>query len=452
MKIIVVGCGKIGTALLSSLVSEGHDVVAIDNSPEVVREITNIYDAIGACGNGTDCDLLAQAEVDSADLFIAVTGSDELNMLSCYIAKSMGAKHTVARIRNPEYNEGHLEFLRNKLGISVAINPERLVARELDHLLKFPSAAKIETFSGRNLEIVELKLKNDSPLNGISLADLRKKHPYKFLVCLVQREEKVYIPDGTFVLNSGDKVGLTATPSEIQKLLKALGILQKQARNVMVLGASNTAYYLTKQLLAGGNNVKIVDMNEARCREFSETLPEAVVIHGDGAQQELLLEEGLANMDAFVALTGMDEENILLSYFATSRGVPKVISKINRSEFESMAEQLGLDTIVSPQKSVANVIVRYARALESSKDSSVETLYKLVNGKAEAMEFIVREDCDLLNIPLRDLQLKPNILIAGIVRGHKSLIPSGNDVILPEDKVILLSAGQRINNISDIVK
>lgn len=452
MKIIVVGCGKIGTALLSSLVSEGHDVVAIDNSPEVVREITNIYDAIGACGNGTDCDLLAQAEVDSADLFIAVTGSDELNMLSCYIAKSMGAKHTVARIRNPEYNEGHLEFLRNKLGISVAINPERLVARELDHLLKFPSAAKIETFSGRNLEIVELKLKNDSPLNGISLADLRKKYPYKFLVCLVQREEKVYIPDGTFVLNSGDKIGLTATPSEIQKLLKALGILQKQARNVMILGASNTAYYLTKQLLAGGNNVKIVDINEARCREFSETLPEAVVIHGDGAQQELLLEEGLANMDAFVALTGMDEENILLSYFATSRGVPKVISKINRSEFESMAEQLGLDTIVSPQKSVANVIVRYARALESSKDSSVETLYKLVNGKAEAMEFIVREDCDLLNIPLRDLQLKPNILIAGIVRGRKSLIPSGNDVILPEDKVILLSAGQRINNISDIVK
>ncbi len=452
MKIIVVGCGKIGTALLAGLVAEGHDVVAIDNSPAVITEITNIYDAIGACGSGTDCELLSQAEVETADLFIAVTGSDELNMLSCYIAKSMGAKYTVARIRNPEYNEGSLDFLRRKLGISLAINPERVIARELDNLLKFPSAAKIEVFSGRNLEIVELKLKDNSRLDGMSLMEIRKKYPYNFLVCVVQRDEEVYIPDGTFVLKSKDKIGLTASPAEIQKLLKSLGLLQKEARDIMLVGASNIAYYLTKRLISSGHNVKIVDINEERCKEFSEKLPEAVVIHGDGAQQELLLEEGLDHMDAFVSLTGIDEENILLSYFAQTRKVPKVISKINREEFSIMAEQLGLDTVVSPRKSIVDILVRYARALEYSKDSSMETLYKVANGNAEALEFIIRNDCNLINIPLKDIPLNKNTLIAGIIRGKKSIIPAGDDVILPGDKVIILSTGRRINNISDIVK
>lgn len=452
MKIIVVGCGKIGTAVLSNLVAEGHNVVAIDNSPAVISEITNIYDAIGACGSGTDCNLLEEAGIESTDLFLAVTGSDELNMLSCFIAKRMGAKHTIARIRNREYNEGNLTFLRQQLGISMAINPEKLIARELFHLLKLPSAAKIETFSGRHLEMVELKLKANSALDGMSLAELRKKYPYKFLVCVVQREEEVYIPDGTFILKSGDKIGFTAPPAEIQKLLKSLNIMQKQARNIMILGASNTTYYLAKMLLNSGNSVKIVEQKPERCTEFSETLPEAVIIHGDGAQQELLLEEGLSQMDAFVSLTGMDEENILISYFAASRKVPKVISKINRDEFAKMADQLGLDTLVSPRKTIADIIVRYARALESSLDSSVETLYKLMDGKAEALEFTVHQDFNLSDIPLKEMQLKKNTLIAGIIRGKRSIIPAGDDVICPGDKVVILTAGQRINNLSDIVR
>ncbi len=451
MKIIVVGCGKIGTALIESLVSEGHNVIAIDNSPEVLGEVTNIYDVISACGNGTDWDLLLEADVKDTDLFIAVTGSDELNMLSCFLAKRMGAKHTVARIRNPEHNDGSLDFLRQELEISLVVNPERLVARELYNMLKLPSAARVETFSGRGLEMVELKLKPDSALDGMKLMDLRKKYPYMFLICMVQREDSVFIPDGNFVLKSGDKIGLIAPPTEILKLLKSLGILQKQARDVMILGASNTAYYLSKMLLSGGNSVKIVDKNEDRCRIFSEELPEAVIIHGDGAQQELLLEEGLSNVDAFVSLTGMDEQNILISYFAQSRNVPKVISKVNRDEFSAMAEQLGVDSIVSPKRTVANVIVRYARALENSLDSSVETLYKLAGGKAEALEFTVHGDAALCNIPLRDLQLKPNTLIAGITRGRKSIIPSGNDAICPGDKVLILTSGHRINNLADIL-
>lgn len=452
MKIIVVGCGKIGMALIESLVGEGHDVVAIDNSPEVLAEVTNIYDVISACGNGTDWDLLLEADAKNTDLFIAVTGSDELNMLSCFIARRMGAKHTVARIRNPEHNDGSLDFLRQQLELSLVVNPERLVARELYNMLKLPSAARVETFAGRGLEMVELKLKTDSALDGMKLMELRKKYPYKFLVCMVQREEDVFIPDGNFTLKSGDKIGLIATPTEVLKLLKSLGILQKQARDVMILGASNTAYYLTRMLLAGGNAVKIVDRDEERCRIFSEELPDAVVIHGDGSQQELLLEEGLSNMDAFVALTGMDEQNILISYFASSRKVPKVISKINRDEFSSLADQLGLDSFVTPKNTIANIIVRYARALENSLDSSVETLYKLAGGKAEALEFIVLGDAPVCNIPLKDLHLKQNTLIAGITRGRKSIIPAGNDEICPGDRVLILTSGHRINNLSEILE
>ena len=452
MKIIVVGCGKIGTALIENLVNEGHDVVAIDRSQEVLGEVSNIYDVISACGNGTDWDLLMEVNTSAADLFIAVTGSDELNMLSCFLAKRMGAKHTVARIRNPEHNDGSLDFLRQQLEISLVINPERLVARELYNMLKLPSAARVETFSGRGLEMVELKLRNNSPLDGMKLSELRKKYPYSFLVCLVQRGEEVHTPDGNFQLKSGDKIGLIATPVEVQKLLKALGILQKQARNVMILGASNTAYYLSKMLLADGNSVKIVDKDEARCRKRSEELPEAVMIHGDGAQQELLLEEGLSHVDAFVSLTGMDEQNILISYFAHSREVPKVITKINRDEFSAMADQLGLDSVVTPKNTIANILVRYARALENSLDSSVETLYKLAGGQAEALEFTVHSDAAVCNVPLKELALKPNILIAGITRGRKSIIPSGNDEILAEDKVLILASGHRINNLSDILR
>lgn len=452
MKTIVVGCGKIGTTVLASLIAEGHDAVAIDNAPQVISDITNIYDAIGVCGSGTDCEILSDAGVETADLFIAVTGSDEVNMLSCFIASQMGARHTVARIRNPEYNEGNLEFLRGRLGLSMVINPERTVARRLFNVLKLPAAAQVETFSGRHVEMVELKLKQDSALDGVKLSELRKKFPYKFLICAVQRDDEVTVPDGGFVLRSGDKIGITAPPSEVVKLLRGLNILQKQSRSVMILGAGTTSYYLSKLLLSEGFSVKIVEKDADRCRIIAENLPEAVVIHGDGAQRELLLEEGLPRMDAFVTLTGMDEENILVSYFAASCKVPKVIAKINRDEFSPVAEQLGLETLVSPLKTVSNVIVRYARALESSRDSSVESLYRIFDGKAEVLEFTVGDDCELMNIPLKELKLKSNTLIGGIIRGSTSIIPSGNDVVCAGDKVIVLTAGHRVNALSEIVQ
>ena len=241
MRIIIVGCGKIGNTIVSSLVSEGHDVIAVDDDPDAIADITNTFDVMGVCGNGADCETLNEAEVEKAELLVAVTGSDEMNMLSCFIAKRMGAKHTIARIRNPEYNDSSLGFLCQQLDLSVSINPELLAAQELYNILKFPSAVNVETFSGRSFEIVEIRLKQDSPLVGMKLLELRKRYQAKFLVCAVQRGDKVYIPDGSFELQSGDKIGLTASPVEIQKLLKMLGILQKQARDVMILGASRTA-------------------------------------------------------------------------------------------------------------------------------------------------------------------------------------------------------------------
>ena len=451
MRIIIVGCGKIGTTIIASLVNEGHDVVAIDDNPDIIADITNAYDAMGVCGNGADCETLAEAEVEKAELFVSVTGSDELNMLSCFIARRMGAKHTIARIRNPEYNDSSLGFLCQQLDLSVSINPELLAAQELFNMLKFPSAVNVETFSGQSFEIVELRLKADSPLIGMKLLELRKRYQAKFLVCVVQRGEDVYIPDGNFELKSGDKIGLTASPLEIQKLLKMLGILQKQARNVMILGASRTAYYLAKLLTGSGNSVKIIEKDRERCEEFCNNLPGAVIICGDGAEPELLLEEGLGSVDAFVALTGMDEENILLSFFANAQNVPKVIPKVNRNELSSMAEKLGLDSMVSPQKMVSDVLTRYARALQNSLGSNVETLYKIMDGKAEALEFNVQPDFRFLEVPLKEMKLKDNVLVAGIIRGRKTIIPAGNDVIRSGDRVIVLSTEHRLHDLSDII-
>ncbi|MBQ9958663.1 MAG: NAD-binding protein, partial [Clostridia bacterium] len=338
-----------------------------------------------------------------------------------------------------------------QLGLSMAINPDLLAAQELFNILKLPSAAKIETFSRRDFEMIELKLRQESVLDGVSLIELRKKYDVKLLVCVVQRDNEVFIPDGSFVLKSGDKIGITATTSEILRFLKMLGVMQKQARNIMILGGSRTAYYLSKLLMGIGNTVKIVEKDHKRCLELSETLPNAVIINGDGAGQELLNEEGLSSMDAFISLTGMDEENILISFYAAAQNVPKVISKVNRDEFMYLAEKIGLDCTISPKNIISDILVRYARALENSLGSNVETLYQIMDGKAEALEFNIVADSAVTEIPLKDMKLKPNTIIAGIMRGRRIIIPSGDDLILPEDKVVIITSGYKLNDISDIL-
>lgn len=451
MKITIVGCGKIGKSMIASLCAEGHDVVAIDNDPATLDEVTNAFDIMGVCGNAVDCDTLLEAGVSTCDVLVAVTDSDEMNMLTCHLARMLGAKHSVARIRNPEYNDQSLTFLRQNLNLSISINPEYLVAEEISNILQLPSAVKIERFSRRNIEMVEIILPSESALDGISLIKMREKYKANYLICTVHRNNQVYIPDGRFELHAGDRIGLVAAHSEIEKLLGMLGLLRKRAKSVMILGGGKPSYYLAQKLINAGADVKIIEKDLERCERLAAELPEAVIIHGDGASQELLLEEGINNMDAFVSLTGMDEQNIMLSIFASMNNVQKVVTKINRDELLGMAEKLGVETIVSPSKLSTNIIVRYARALENTKGSNVETLYQLVDGKAEALEFKVSSGARALGIALKDIKLKPNVLIAGIIRGRKTVVPSGNDMILAGDRVIIVSSGQRLHDLDDIL-
>ncbi len=452
MKIIIAGCGKIGSAVIESLAGEGNDVVAVDKDNAVITELTNVYDIMGVCGNAADCDTLTEAGVSDCGLFVAMTESDELNMLSCFIARKMGAENTIARIRNPEYNDDSLGFLRQHLELSMAINPERGAAQEIYNILKFPSALKIETFSRRNLELIEFGLSDESALCGKSLTEIRKKYDAQFLICCVQRGEEVFIPNGNFVLEAGDKIGLTASMSEMQKLMKMLKSLKKSAKDVIVLGGSKTAFYLAQLLENSGTRVKIIEQDEARCRELTEELPFATIIRGNGTEQELLMEEGLESCDAFVALTGFDEENILLSIFASIHNVPKTVVKVNRDELAAMARNMKLGSIVSPKEITSNILMQYARALNNSSGSSVETLYQLFNGKAEALEFKVAAESKLTGVPLRELRLKPNILIAGIMRGRRTIIPSGSDMLTAGDRVVVISSKNRLNDILDILK
>lgn len=451
MRIILVGCGKIGVALLSALVAEGHDVVAMDDRQPVLDELTNQYDVMCVCGNGADVETLQEAGVSRTDLFIAVTGSDELNMLMCFLAKRQGAAHTIARIRNPDYNDKSLGFLRQQLDLSMSINPELLTAQELHHILKLPAASKVETFSRRSFEMIELRLKEDSPLLGHPLWELRDRFKAKFLICVVQRGTEVIIPRGNFTLRSGDRIGLTADRAEVWKLLKATGLAKRQARNVMLLGGSRVAFYLSKMLLSSGSNVNLIDTDRAMCHHFSDQLPGINTYCGDGTHQELLLEAGLRDQDAFVTLTGMDEENILVAYYAKSQQVSQVIAKVNRDEMADMAEQMGLESVISPKDVVVNVVIRYARALASSKGSSIENLYQLMDGKAEALEFIVRGSSAFTEIPLKQMRLKKDILIAGIIRDRKAIIPAGDDMILSGDRVVVIAGQHRLKALSDIL-
>lgn len=451
MNIIVVGSGKIGTAIIESLIAEGHEVTVIDNNHSVLESAVNQYDCMGVCGSGTDCNVLMESGAENCDLFIAVTGSDEFNMLSCFMAKGLGADHTIARIRNPEYNDNNLDFIREQLGLSMAINPEALSASAAFNLMKFPSAAKIETFSKRSFEMIELRLSESDGLDGVALMDLKKKYRANFLICAVRRGKEVYIPDGTFTLKTGDRIGIMAVHTEIEKLLRQMGLMKRQAKNAMIVGASRTAHYLSKMLIRSGTAVKVIDNDPKKCAAFCENVPEAVVIQGDAAQQAVLLEEGLQSTDALATLTGIDEVNILIALFAANLKVRKVISRINRNEFSDMAESIGIDSIISPRQVIADVLVRYARGLANSMGAKMETLYKIMDSDAEALEFLIPEDCSLIGEPLKDLKLKKNVLIAGIKRGEKAIIPSGSDSIEAGDSVIILAAGRRINDISDII-
>lgn len=450
MNIVVVGDGKVGYTLTEQLSREGHDMVVIDNSSKALSNSTNALDVIGIHGNGVSYQVQKEAGVDKADLLIAATSSDEINMLCCMVAKKLGAKNTIARVRNPEYAM-QMVFLKEELGLSLVINPEQAAAAEISRILRFPSALKVDTFARGRVELVEYKLREGTPLDGLPLYALSRKYRFKILICAVQRGAEVYIPTGDFILRTGDKLTITATPKEIEGFFKAIGAFSQRVKDVMIIGGGRITFYLALRLIESGIRVKVIEQDEKKCMELSDYLPKAMIIHGDGTDRELLSEEGIASVDAFVTLTGMDEENIIISMYAAAQHVKKVITKVSRTDFADMLSGSGLDTFIIPKSITATQIVRYVRAMQNSLGSNVETLYQIVNGKVEALEFHAREKARCIGVPLKDLALVRELLIACIIRKGRIIVPGGDDSILAGDSVVVVTTNGGLDDLDDIL-
>ncbi len=453
MRIIVVGLGKVGRALTRQLTADKHDVVVIDERADIVDDTVNIFDVRGVVGNGGVYDTQAEAFENGADLLIATTSSDENNILACLVAKRLGTPHTIARIRDPEY-EKQLRFMRKELGVSMVVNPEKATAREISRVLRFPNAVKLETFSKQRIELVEYRLGASDPLAGMRLNELYKNLGVRVLVCVVSRAGVLTIPDGTFALEAGDRIYLTATPANLETFFRSLGLFKASAGNVMIVGASKMGYYLAKTLCGMHMKVRIVDSDPARCQELSDQLPEALVICGDGADSDLLAEEGLHETDAFVALTGLDETNIILAMYASQLENCKVVAKINRRSFAELATGKGLvDSYVSTGMVTVEQIVQYVRAMQNSRGSNVKTLHRIVDEQVEALEFGVDAQLPFLGVPFKDLKTKDDVLIAGIVRSDGNvIIPSGQDALQAGDDVIVVTTRKELSDLRDIVK
>lgn len=451
MEIIIVGCGKVGYTLVEQLSGEDHNIVVIDEREEKVRAITDDLDAMGIVGNGVSYQTLQEAGIATADLLIAVTGSDEQNLLCCVIAKKTGNCKTIARVRNPIYNN-EVEFLRDELGLAMIINPELTSAAEIARIFQFPSAVKIDTFSKGRIELLHFRITKDCLLNNYGLIHIRSTLKCDVLVCMVNRNEEVVIPRGDFVFQEGDVVAIVAAPTKANDFFRKIGIGTSRVHTAMIVGGGTIAYYLARRLLAVGIKTKIVEQDQSRCQHLSELLPKATIICGDGTDQRVLLQEGLEQVDGFAALTGLDEENILLSLFAKKMSHAKVVTKINRINFNSVLGELHLDSITYPRLLTADSIIKYARSMNESLNSNVENLYKLEDGRMEALEFFIKEESCVTGIPLEKLHIRKNILVCCINRGGNVIIPGGQDELRVGDSVVIVLTHSRLNDIKDILE
>ncbi len=450
MKIIIVGCGKVGETLASVLSQEGNDITIIDKKEDVVERLCNQYDIMGSVGNGASYCVQLEADIEHADLMIAVTGSDELNLLCCLIAKKAGNCHTIARVRNPEYND-ELNFIKEELGLAMVINQELAAAMEIARVLKFPSAIDIDTFSRGRVELLRFRIPEDSVLHNLTLTELHNKVKCNVLICTVERGRDIMIPKGDDVLRTGDVISIVATAKDESQFFKKIGIQTNQVKNVLIVGGGEIAYYLTRILSSSGIQVKILEKRMERCEELCEILPKATIIHGDGTNKQLLEEEGLAQTQGFVALTDFDEENVILSLYAKKCGCRKTVTKINRFVFDEVIESLDLDTTIYPRDITAEYILQYARAMKNSIGSNVETLHRIMDNKAEALEFVIRDNFRMPNVSLQDLPIKPGILVACINRKGQIILPRGKDVLQKGDTVVVITAQKGLNDVNDIL-
>lgn len=449
MDIVIVGIGKFGKELTGHLAKENHNITIIDNKANVIESVVNQYDVMGLCGNAASYTTQKEAYVDKADLFIATTSSDETNILCCLVAKKLGVKRTIARIRNPEYAT-QVQLMRNELGISLTLNPDLDTAKEIYRTLRFPSAVRIDSFANGKVDLVETKVTKDSLLCDKSLAEIKEKYKVNMLVCAVRRDNEVTIPNGTFVIKENDYVYICSSDRSKTNSFKKLKLFKTNSKSVIIIGGGRVTYYLAELLIDSGISVKIIDKNEEICKSLSETFPEALIIHGDATNHQLLEEEGIASTDAFVTLTGLDETNIILSSYAKNRSCDKVITKVNNPSFDVILNSVGLDSIVSPKEIFTNQIIRYTRGMEKSLDSEFKTLHRLVNEEVEALEFVISKETKYTSIPLKDLKIKKGFLLASIIRANKVIIPSGNDTLEPLDSVVIVTTQKSVKDVSEI--
>lgn len=451
MKIVVIGAGKLGTLITKHLSNENHDLIIIDKDYQVVDELVNEYDVLGYYGNGANYDIQKEAGVGTADLVISVVSLDELNIFACLVAKKLGAKNTIARVRNPEYAK-QISFMNQELGIDLIVNPELDTAEEISRMLRFPSALKVETFANGKVDLVEIKVTKDSPLIGSTLMNIRNKTKIEILVCAVKRADEVIIPNGDFIINEHDNIYVTAEPKEIIKFFQYLHLSKERSKRILIIGGSRICQYLINDLNELGLYVKTIDIDKNTCNNLSTLYPKLTVINGDATNQKLLQEEGIKTMDALISITGMDETNIIISSYAKNCNVGKIITKVNNSNYNLIMDQIGLNSIVSPKDISSNNIVRFVRGLNSSQGSEFLTLHRFVDNKVEALEFFIQKQTEYTQIPIKDLNFKNNILLACIIRDNKVIIPQGKDCIKRYDRVIIFTTNPFIKDVKDILK
>ena len=450
MNIIIVGCGKVGEVLAAQLNKEGNNVTIVDERADKVKAIANKYDIMGVIGNGACRSTQIEAGIDSTDLLIAVTGTDEVNLLCCLVAKKSAGCRTIARLKNPDYNIDAAYF-KDELGLSMVINPEQQAAREIARVLNFPSAIKIDSFAKGRVELLTFKLPEGSKIAGMSVKDVTMKFKTDVTFCTIERDDDAFIANGNFVFEERDVISIIASPEGAKKFFAKIDYKLQPIKDAIIVGGGAITYYLTGLLLRSGIAVKIIEKNRDRCHELASEFEHATIINGDPTDEDILREEGIGSASSFVALTGLDEENILLSIFAKKSGSRKVITKVNRIEYDNITSQLDLDSIVHPKNITADTIISYVRAMNNSSSSNIETLYNLINGKVEAAEFTVHEGSPIVGKPLMELRFKPGVLIATVQRGRTQISPRGNTVIEPGDSVVIVTKGIVLNDVADIL-
>lgn len=454
MKVVIVGGGKVGELLCADFSNIFKEVTIIDTNELRVEKLVETYDINGILGNGANYEVLTRADSAEADMFISVTASDEINMICCIAAKQMGAKYTIARIRNPEYSKTK-EFLRESLGIDLMVNPEYEAAKQISHMLKYPTAIKVESFFGGKFNILEVIINSNSMLKGVSLIDSKKIIDFPSLVCLVERQGEVFVPRGNYVFNVGDKVHITAANKNLKKFYKLLGNqdnMEKKITSSLVIGGGKIAHYLVEFLQIANFYVKVIEIDKNKAIALSETFPDIDVIWADGSDRDTLIEEGIQTFDSCISLTGFDEENIIINLYADKLGIKKTVAKVNRASLKQIAEDIGQYSYITPKEIVGNIITKYTKSLQCSKHSDIENFYRIANNQVEVIEFkITNNSAKILGIKLKDLAINPNILIAFIIRNNKQIFPNGDDEIKLDDNVVVVSYKHKIEHIDDII-